>query len=141
MNFFKKLATKGDAGSASQPAAMSSNLQRKFARGCNYNMKVVVRGERNTGKSALLARLQGKPFLEEYCATEEIQVASINWSYKNTEDIVKVEVWDVVDVAKKRVKVEGLKTLEAGEEVTPGLDAQFLDVYQVSRSDSQMYTS
>ena len=43
MNFFKKLATKGDAGSPNQPAsvcAMSSNLQRKFARGCNYNMKV-----------------------------------------------------------------------------------------------------
>ena len=38
------------------------------------HLQVVVRGERNTGKSALLARLQGKPFLEEYSATEEIQV-------------------------------------------------------------------
>ena len=164
-------------------------------------MKVVIRGDRNTGKSALLARLQvnkphlsetmlcqsnsgicyvmsmlqGRPFLEEYQATEEIQVASINWSYKNTEDIVKVtipssptpgkpltmkwtcflpnyhsdchhqpslsfilnmliaqvEVWDVVDVAKKRVKIEGLKTSESGQELAPGLDAEFLDVYQV----------
>merc|ERR1719481_198730 len=97
-------------------------------------MKLCIRGDRNTGKSALLARLQGQPFVEEYHATEEIQVASINWSYKNTEDIVKVEVWDVVDVAKKRVKIEGLKV--AGGPSTPdpslcpGLDAQFLDVYQ-----------
>jgi len=110
--------------------SMSTNLQRKFAKGCNYNMKLVIRGDRNTGKSALLARLQGKPFVEEYVATDEIQVASINWSYKNTEDIVKVEVWDVVDVAKKRVKIEGLKTSDFETAVSPGLDAEFLDVYQ-----------
>ena len=43
----------------------------------------------------------------------------------------QVEVWDVVDVAKKRVKIEGLKTSESGQELAPGLDAEFLDVYQV----------
>merc|ERR1719481_2467321 len=92
-------------------------------------MKLCIRGDRNTGKSALLARLQGQPFVEEYHATEEIQVASINWSYKNTEDIVKVEVWDVVDVAKKRVMIEGLKTTEteSGPGMEPGLDAEFIE--------------
>ena len=44
--------------------------------------------------------------------------------------IYQVEVWDVVDVAKKRVKIEGLKTSESGQDLTPGLDAEFLDVYQ-----------
>ena len=93
-------------------------------------MKIVVRGDKNTGKSCLLARLQGKPFLEEYVATEEIQVASINWSYKNTEDVVKVEVWDVVDVAKKRKKLTGLKMSGDQEEFETGLDASFIDVYK-----------
>ena len=45
--------------------------------------------------------------------------------------IAQVEVWDVVDVAKKRVKIEALKTSESGQELAPGLDAEFLDVYQV----------
>lgn len=132
---FKKLTNRNDGGQPPGPPispggvqSMGANLQRKFARGCNYNMKIVIRGDRNTGKSGLLARLQGKAFQEQYIPTEEIQVASINWSYKNTEDIVKVEVWDVVDVAKKRKKLDGLKMAEEAEQ--PGLDAEFIDVYK-----------
>ena len=58
------------------------------------------------------------------------KVASINWSYKNTEDIVKVEVWDVVDVAKKRKKLTGLKMTGDEEGFETGLDASFIDVYK-----------
>uniref|UniRef100_A0A8C7B1B7 RAB, member RAS onco family like 6 n=1 Tax=Neovison vison TaxID=452646 RepID=A0A8C7B1B7_NEOVI len=98
--------------------SMNQALQRRFAKGVQYNMKIVIRGDRNTGKTALWHRLQGKNFVEEYIPTQEIQVTSIHWSYKTTDDIVKVEVWDVVDKGKSCAESE------------MALDAEFLDVYK-----------
>ena len=42
---------------------------------CPFLVKIVIRGERNTGKSCLLKRLQGKPFNEAYIPSQEIQVS------------------------------------------------------------------
>ena len=97
-----------------------------------FIVKVIIKGDRNVGKSCLLERLQGKVFLEQYSPTEQIQVASIQWSYKATDDIVKVEVWDVVDRGKQRPKSSGLKLGNSGKqsEDVPILDAEFLDVYK-----------
>lgn len=56
------------------------------------SVKIVIRGDRNTGKSTLWHRLQGKKFQEEYIPTQEIQVTSIHWSYKSKLDVFFMQI-------------------------------------------------
>ena len=70
-------------------------------------VKLVVRGARGVGKTSLLARLKGQPVPPEYAPTPEIQTASIAWVYKNADDKIEVEVWDVVDRALSEEQLRG----------------------------------
>ncbi|KAL5483738.1 hypothetical protein EMCRGX_G020149, partial [Ephydatia muelleri] len=114
--------------------SMDEALQKKFSKGIQYNMKIVIRGDRNTGKTNLFRRMEGKQFSEAYTPTTAINVTSILWSYKVTSDTVKVEVWDVVDKGKPQKKgnvpLKLANEAEQDEEGGVSLDADFLDVYK-----------
>lgn len=76
-----------------------------------------------------------------------LKVTSIQWNYNVSDDIVKVEIWDIVDKGKKRESLaannsanpkEALKmhnnddrnTAKTNEESSMVLDAEFVDVYK-----------
>ena len=44
------------------------------------SVKIVLKGDRNVGKTCLFQRLQGDKFREEYIPTDEIQVSSLSYS-------------------------------------------------------------
>jgi GTPase SAR1 family protein len=77
---------------------MEDSLRDKFKHGCDYNMKIIVRGARKTGKTSLLNRLQGLQMPNSYIPTPEIRIGTINWTGSAlTADHVKVEAWEVID--------------------------------------------
>ncbi|CAK9302440.1 unnamed protein product [Gordionus sp. m RMFG-2023] len=128
-------------GNGANIQTMGPSLQQKYSRGVHYNMKILVKGDRNVGKSCLYYRLQGKNFIEQYTPTSEIQIVNINWNYKNTENIVKVEIWDVVDKGKKlnatfnhtqkcslKLQNDNIPDKLLNGEAT--LDAELIDVYK-----------
>ncbi|TYZ67613.1 hypothetical protein PybrP1_007149 [[Pythium] brassicae (nom. inval.)] len=93
------------AGGASATAGVERTIQRmdrairkRVRGGITYNMRIVLRGARGTGKTSLFQRLKGEPIPETHAPTPQLQSATINWSFRaGSEESVKCEVWDVVD--------------------------------------------
>ena len=85
-----------------------------------YHMRVLLRGDKECGKSALLKRLQGGGFIEQHVVTQQTAASHIQWSYKTSEESVSVEVWDVVDTAPPRSsKASTAATPASSPAITP----------------------
>ena len=84
-------------GASTPPQQQQNPTSPRPSRDPLYHMKLVLRGARGVGKSSLLARLKGRPYVEGRAPTPEIQRESLLWQYKNMDDKIEVEVWDVVD--------------------------------------------
>jgi hypothetical protein len=93
------------ASAASAPPPSARKPERDV-----FDMKVVLRGARRTGKSALSMRLQGgNPFAPPpagaagaYVPTPEIATAFIRWAYKSSDDKIKVRRFEAAAAAARR---------------------------------------
>lgn len=134
---------------AAQPrrnvSVIDRRLQERLARGADLNVKVVVRGQRGSGKSALLARLRGLKAGDSQGPTREIAVSHVHWRNTVDEAVVKVEAWDVVDEALELdpqeaaadpdaplglPPTEEMRRSRLGSHTFELLDARVVDVYR-----------
>jgi GTPase SAR1 family protein len=107
-------------------------------RGVKHNMKIVIRGAQKAGKTSLFRRLQGLEFSPDYVTTDEIQTAVLSWTHKSSGDVVKVELWDVVDKACNfnEAETDAQRCASAvargrmGSQRLHKLDAETVDVYK-----------
>jgi len=80
----------GSGSSSGHVQRLDGELRSKFKKGVQFTMKIVVRGARRSGKTALVQRLQGKRVPTSYQPSKELTTCTINWAYKSTSDVVKV---------------------------------------------------
>ena len=91
-------------------------IRKKVIHGYQFRMKVVLRGDKNTGKTQLWNRLLGKGFNPNYKTTDRTQIGNITWDYQSTSDIINVEVWDLVDSTRKKKRRDGFKLSNADDD-------------------------
>ncbi|KAG4041273.1 hypothetical protein PC123_g23210 [Phytophthora cactorum] len=102
---------------------MDKAIRRRVRGGITYNMKLLVRGAKGTGKTSLFQRLKGEPIPDTHQSTPQLQSATIKWSFRqHLEENVKCEVWDVVD--KGFVPVETDEGAEEGSTRTQNASAE-----------------
>lgn len=83
---------------------LSPLMREEMKKGIRYNMKVILRGPRATGKTTLLARLSGHSFSSSYYPSTEIGATTLRLLGESCapQHGTKVDIWDVVDEGRHR---------------------------------------
>lgn len=85
-----------DSSKASQPPATGSSGRRIELKPL-YTIRILVKGEKNVGKTSLIRMLQGQPFQDAYSPSESTQAHVLDWQFKDLTEKVRVELWDCVE--------------------------------------------
>ncbi|KAH9578210.1 hypothetical protein LSM04_008139 [Trypanosoma melophagium] len=103
------------------------DVQRKIQEGTDMNIKAVVRGMRQTGKSTIVSWLCGYTPPRTYIPSAEISAGTIYYHsrmVKSGRGGAKVELWDVVD---EGFRAKGSSSISNS---SPLADARSIDVYR-----------
>ncbi|KAG5464473.1 hypothetical protein LSCM1_00662 [Leishmania martiniquensis] len=136
----------GNGASAQQLGSgvwpLSAQVQEEMKMGIRYNMKVVLRGARATGKSTLMARLSGHPLPARYTPSTELIASTMRLQGEHcaTHEGTKVDVWEVVEECRQRLAASSsasagtkmpiqIPTAQLHEALRVATDARQLDVY------------
>ncbi|CAC9553041.1 conserved hypothetical protein [Leishmania infantum JPCM5] len=138
---------RGGSGASSQQLGsgvwpLSAQVREEMKRGTRYNMKVVLRGTRATGKSTLMARLSGHPLPARYTPSTEIIASTMRLQGElcAPHEGTKVDIWEVVEEGRQRSTSSSsantgaamaghIPTVQLHEALRVAADARLLDMY------------
>ena len=131
----------GNESSSSVTPSTPSSVPGKRSLTPQYTLRVLVQGDKCTGKTSVVRLLRGdSAFCESYEPSSSISALSLDWCFKSTSEQVRCELWDVVESApqpRKPVSSElklAISSTSSGSKrgsvTLAELDAQSFDVYR-----------
>ncbi|KAG5489056.1 hypothetical protein JIQ42_00677 [Leishmania sp. Namibia] len=144
---FSGRAARGGKGASAQQLGsgvwpLSAQVREEMKMGTRYNMKVVLRGTRATGKSTLMARLSGHSLPARYKPSADLIASTMRLQGEHCapHEGTKVDIWEVVEECRQwsassssasastRMAVH-IPTAQLHEALRVATDARLLDVY------------
>ncbi|KPA81790.1 hypothetical protein ABB37_04066, partial [Leptomonas pyrrhocoris] len=121
---------------------LSPQVREEMKKGTRYNMKVLLRGTKGTGKSTLLARLTGHPLPLSYTPSTELIASTMRLQGEHCapHEGTKVDIWEVVEEGRQRSASSSspnatakaahhIPSAQLQEALRMAADTRLLDVY------------